>query len=281
MNILSFDIEPWFLSYESSDIDIRKWDQLDSRIELSLSRILNFLADHKVKGTFYIMGWVAERHPDVVQRIAAEGHELGYHSYYHQTPAKLGSDAFEDDLARGLGLLRKIVGSDVEHYRAPRFSLDENTAWCIPILLKHGIRISSSAKSLRTAGNKKIPQTPFYFEFEGQRLLELPLNQVSTFGIHWVFTGSGYFRILPLRLIEYLYNKHDYNMAYFHPRDFDIEVPKLKELPFYRNIMSRLGNYSTIPKLSYLLQKEAFITVGEAAARVLKKADPLPVISLD
>lgn len=280
MNVLSFDIEPWFLSYESSETDIRRWNYHDSRIELSLRKILDLLAEHKARGTFYIMGWVAERHPDVVRSIATEGHELGYHSYYHHTPAKQGPDAFEEDLSRGLGLLKQILGIGVELYRAPRFSLCENTAWTIPILLKYGIRISSSTKSLRKAGDKKIPQTPFYFEFEGKRILELPLNQASTLGIHWVFTGSGYFRILPLRIISQLYKKHDYNMAYFHPRDFDTEVPALKELPFYRNIMSRLGNRTTIPKLSYMLQKETFVTIGEAARRYSEKPDLLPVIKL-
>ncbi len=281
MNIISFDIENWFLSYESSQIEISQWSGMESRIGNNLDLILSFLARHNTTGTFYVLGWVAEQHPEVVKRIAEQGHEIGYHSYYHHLPEKQGPDAFEKDLANGLRLLQKITGKDIHQYRAPRFSFGQNTGWCIPILLKHGITISSSSKSMRRVGSEKIPQTPFYFEYKAKKILELPLNQAHSFGINWVYTGSGYFRVLPLKIIDYMYGSHGYNMAYFHPRDFDPAVPFTSKLPFYRNIMGRLGNRTTVPKLSHLLTRYKFIPVGEAARHFLKNTENLPILKLD
>lgn len=280
VNILSFDIESWFLSYESSQIDISQWSQMESRIENNLDIILRFLSTNNTNGTFYVLGWIVEQYPEVIKRIADEGHEIGYHSYYHQLPEMQGPLEFEKDLAKGLELLQKITGKKIVQYRAPRFSFNQNNGWCIPILLKHGITISSSSKSLRKIGSEKIPQTPFYFEYKAKKILELPLNQVSSVGLKWVYTGSGYFRVLPFRLIDHLYKKHEYNMAYFHPRDFDTAVPMTSKLPFYRNIMGRLGNSTTIPKLSNLMASQKFIPVGEAAGYYLEKSEELPIIKL-
>ena len=252
------------MSYDSSQIPVSQWDSLPGRIPVNIADILTFLEAHRLTATFYIMGWVAARYPETVRSIAAAGHEIGYHSYYHQLPENQTPEAFEADLERGLSLLRNITGQSVTHYRAPRFSLGFHTGWVIPILLKHGITTSSSVMGGRKQGNNQIPQTPFIFEHDGHHLLEFPLNRQNTLGLHWVYTGSGYLRLLPIKILQHLYSTNTYNMAYFHPRDFDPHVPKTNLLPFYRNLMSNLGNTTTIPKLTQLLKHHPFQTIGHA-----------------
>ena len=264
LNILSFDIEEWFMSYDSSQIPVRQWKELPARIEPNIRDMLQFLEASGLTATFYIMGWVAERYPQVVRAIYTAGHEIGYHSYYHELPLTQGPKAFEEDLVRGLGLLQSITGQKVLLYRAPRFSLDCATAFTLPLLHKHGITVSSSVMSGRNCQGKPLPAHPFVFEFEGIKMAEVPLNRKQTFGLYWVYSGSGYFRILPLWLIRKLYAASNFNMAYFHPRDFDTFVPKTRLLPFYRNIMSNLGNRTTISKLQQLIPELNFRPVGKA-----------------
>lgn len=264
LNMLSFDIEEWFMSYDSSQIPVEHWKALRPRIEQNIHDILLFLHENKLKATFYIMGWVAENHPAIVKDIANEQHEIGYHSYYHELPLNQGPKAFEEDLIKGLDLLQDITGQKIIQYRAPRFSLGCETAWAIPILKKHGIQLSSSVMSGNKCKDIIIPDQPFIFQHEGISLPEMPLNRQQTLGYRWVYTGSGYFRIIPYWLIQKLYAASNYNMAYFHPRDFDPQVPKTKLLPFYRNIMSNLGNTTTIPKLQRLVPYSNFQPVNKA-----------------
>jgi peptidoglycan-N-acetylglucosamine deacetylase len=268
MHLLSFDIEDWYMSYTSSQLPVAKWPVMPSRIAHNLDIILGFLEEKHQIATFYIMGWVAENNPETVKKIAAAGHEIGYHSYYHELPVHQGPEAFEADLVKGLAVLEHIIGRKVTQYRAPRFSFDRHTAWAIPILLRHGITLSSSMMSGRPLGTATSPQSPFIWVHEGQQILEMPLNRATTLGVPWVYTGSGFFRIFPYPLIKMMYAANAYNMAYFHPRDFDPDVPATNLLPFYRNIMSRLGNSTTIPKLSKLMQHHTFVSVGQAASEL-------------
>lgn len=272
INILSIDIEDWFLSYDSSQISYDKWPLLESRVGQNARTILDLLTKHKQKATFFILGWIAERHQELIKEISEAGHEIGYHSYHHAIPVNQGVEAFEDDLVKGLSLLSKITGKPIGLYRAPMFSLCNASAWTIPILLKHGITISSSYKSHYPFNDHRIPSTPFYFEHEGMQLMELPLNRIKVPFLNLVYTGSGYFRMLPLWLIKILFDRSAYNMTYFHPRDFDENVPFTTLLPVYRNWMNRFGNRSTSAKLAALLLSRNFLTIGEAALK-LKNED--------
>ena len=280
LNILSFDIEEWFMSYDSSQISVNKWHTLPPRIEQNIEDILFFLEQANLKATFYIMGWIAEHYPHAVQSIVKAGHEIGYHSYYHELPAKQGAKKFENDLIRGLHLLHNITNQAITLYRAPRFSLGCHTAFTIPLLYKHGIRISSSTLSGHNCKGAPLPQHPFLFETQGIQLPEIPLNRKNNLGLQWVYTGSGYFRILPLWLIRKLYSQSPYNMAYFHPRDFDPHVPKTNQLPFYRNIMSKLGNSTTIPKLSQLIPHTHFQTITHAWQTYKTNNPSIPIIKI-
>lgn len=265
LNLLSIDIEDWYISYDSSQIKPAYWLELESRVEENTRIFLEILSQHGQKATFFILGWIAEQHPALVKKIAEGGHEIGYHSYLHEMPVKQGAEAFEADLVKGLDLLESITGVRPVQYRAPMFSLCHESSWAIPILIRHGIRISSSYKSGQHINHSKVPNAPFRFSHEEGQLIELPLNRLNLPLLNWVYTGSGYFRVLPQALINHLFNRSSYNMVYFHPRDFDINMPSSHLLPAYRNHMNRLGNGSTRPKLEALLHKLTFNTLGEAA----------------
>lgn len=266
------------MSYPSSQILLSNWENLESRIPKNIATILSFLEHYGQHATFYILGWVAERFPETIDAIHKAGHEIGYHSYYHQLPSRQSHQLFEKDLEKGLAVLENITKNKITLYRAPNFSFDFTTGWAIPILLNYGIKASSSVLSGLKSAPLAIPQTPFYFEYREHRILELPLNRLHFAEGYWVYTGSGFFRILPLWLLKSLYSRRSYNMAYFHPRDFDPKVPSTTLLPFYRNIMSRLGNKTTIPKLSVLFADFRFTTVGEAIPEL--NIENLPVIRL-
>lgn len=272
LNILSLDLEDWYLSYDSSQIHPDKWASLESRVERNTTIFLDFLDQRKQKATFFILGYIAEKHPDLIKRISAAGHEIGYHSYFHALPVKQGAKTFEEDLVSGLGLLEDITEKKIQCYRAPMFSLCKDSAWTIPILLKHGITISSSYKAFTPFNHHSIPHLPFLFEHNGQFLIEFPLNRQKMMGLKIIYSGSGYFRLLPLWIIKYLFGHHSYNMTYFHPRDFDNNVPSTSLLPSYRNVMSRYGNAGTLTKLQSTLERFPFMSICEASERLDKNS---------
>ncbi len=278
INILTLDLEDWYLSYDSSQIPVEKWHLLESRIEGNTEIFLDLLKHNQIKATFFVLGWIAQRFPGLIRKIISAGHEIGYHSFTHQLPVKQGRVAFEDDLVKGLGLLENISGQKVKYYRAPMFSLCSGSAWVIPVLLKHGIQVSSSYKAFKPFNNHAIPRLPFLFDYSGMQLLEMPLNRVNLSGFKLVYSGSGYFRLMPLFLLMHFFERNDYNMTYFHPRDFDANVPSTKLLPAYRNFLNTLGNRHTGAKLGKLMKKHAFVSIGDALKQIDVKA--LPVVKI-
>ncbi len=279
MNILSFDIEDWYTSYRSSQLPSSDWLKLDSHVVGNTSIILDFLDRFNQKATFYVLGWIVEQHPGLILEIVKRGHELGYHSYDHQVADEQGPERFEEELVRDLGRIEGLTGKCPLHYRAPIFSTGKNSGWIIPLLLRNGIQSSSSYKAFRRFSHTTIPNEPFYFDHHGNKLAEFPLNRLMLPGIYPVYSGSGYFRVLPVLLLKKLFASHPYNLTYFHPRDFDCEVPYTALLPLYRNVMNRTGNSTTMNKLGILFEHYRFITTSEALIQLQSRED-VPVIQV-
>ncbi|MEA3443785.1 MAG: polysaccharide deacetylase family protein, partial [Bacteroidota bacterium] len=147
MHILSFDIEDWFLMNDSKRIPHSQWESYESRIEMNTKIILDVLERNNVKATFFILGWVAEKHPDLIKEIARHGHEIGYHSYYHLHIYHQNKKEFEYDLQKGIQIIESITNAKIKCYRAPYFSLQDHSLWAIPVLMKNGIKVSSSTKA--------------------------------------------------------------------------------------------------------------------------------------
>jgi peptidoglycan-N-acetylglucosamine deacetylase len=272
-HILSFDIEDWFLCRQDKRNHPQFWNQFPQRVEENSFRILSFLDELKLKAHFFVLGYIAETHPDLIKEIARRGHSIGFHSYYHLKPELQSSKQFEEELVKGLTLLENLTGMKIMGYRAPGFSLNASCLWIIPILKKHGILYSSSTKAGRHLHSQKIPNQPFQIIYQDTSMIEFPLNRV--FG--YPFSGSGYFRILPLKILTTLYNHSNYINSYFHPRDFDEELPNSSHLPIMRNLMNRVGTKNSLHKIKTIFKHQKILRFDEAHL-LAKQNGELPVL---
>jgi len=268
VNVLTFDIEDWFhiLDHDSTKT-VSSWSQFPSRLAHNTERILELLARHDTTATFFCLGWVAEQHPEVIRRIVAEGHEIATHSYAHQLVYQQSPAEFEADLRKSITILEDLSSSKVRAYRAPGFSITSTNTWAFDILFRNGIEIDCSVFPARWA-HGGFPEygeaRPGWIECGGARLKELPINVFRRLGASIVFSGGGYFRLLPYRLIKSLMTRRDYVMTYFHPRDFDAEQPRLPNLPATRRFKSYYGLATSFDKLSKLLADFRFVSLTPA-----------------
>jgi polysaccharide deacetylase family protein (PEP-CTERM system associated) len=278
MHILTFDIEDWYLSYHSSQIAPVRWPAMESRTERNTRTLLRFLEEHELKATFFILGFESGKNPALVRDIRKAGHDIGFHSVWHVPLFAMSAKAFENDLKEGLSQLEDIVGEKVVLYRAPMFSLDKRVPWAPELLAANGIEVSSSVQTGIDFAGIRLPDVPFVWQTSAGQLIELPMPARHFGRLKLRITGSGYFRALPACYLRSYTRRKSYNMFYFHPRDFDLEVPKSPLLPAYRNAMNRLGNRSTQPKLTYLVRSNNFISISQAVENLQGQA--LPIVDL-
>ena len=195
MIILTFDIEDWFHTHQNRKYySGHIWNNLPSRVERNTQNILNVLDKHNRKATFFILGWVAEKHPDLVKQIYNKGHEIGAHSAWHHNASLLYPEDFEKDLIRNLDALQNITGEKVIAYRAPGYSIKRNNTRLFDILSKNGITIDSSVQLY----NPK-DKAPFKIVTKHSEIAEFPLIK-TLFG--FPYGGGGYFRALPEKLLS-------------------------------------------------------------------------------
>lgn len=260
IHILSFDIEDWFLCKQDKRNNPELWHKFPQRIESNSLRILSFLDELKLKAIFFVLGHIAESHPDLIREIAKRGHSIGFHSYYHCKLEHLSHTQFEKELEKGLELLEDLSGKKVMSYRAPGFSLSASSLWIIPILKKYGILYSSSIKSGCIMHSQKVPSHPFKLVYNNDSIIEFPLGRI----LNIPFSGSGYFRIIPEAILHQLYAQSSYLNSYFHPRDFDIDIPNSPHLPILRNWMNRIGTKGSLDKFKNIFHKQEIHSFEEA-----------------
>jgi polysaccharide deacetylase family protein (PEP-CTERM system associated) len=268
MNILTFDIEDWFhISFDEGFNDISKINSFESRIENNMNRILELLKDKNQKGTFFCLGWVAERFPNVIKQIDAAGHEIGSHTNMHHLVTQHTKASFDEDLKKSIDLLSSITNKKVKYFRAPAFSIGHKNKWAFEVLHDNKIEIDCSIfPSNRDFGgfegfNNGEPCIVNYNEIN---LKELPINLQSFLGKKIVFSGGGYFRLFPYFLIKKWLEKSNYTMTYFHPRDFDPGQPILSNLSTLRRVKSYYGLKNSFSKFTKMLDEFEFCDVNEA-----------------
>lgn len=268
MRILTFDIEDWFHILDHPPVKYpSQWESLQPRIKTNVEQILSLLEKHNQKATFFILGWIAEKYPEIVSAIIKQGHEIGLHSYSHQLIFEQKPEAFRADLRKSLSILNQFAKKPITKYRAPGFSVTPNSLWALKILMEEGISTDASVfPALRQHGGCRIfpGNEPFLIKYGDTTLKEFPINTVSFKTINMVFSGGGYFRAIPYWLIKYLTNRSDYLMTYFHPRDFDASQPILKSLPLHRKVLSYYGIKNTEKKLDKWLSNYNFIDLSTA-----------------
>ncbi len=270
MYILSFDIEDWFHIFHPAYVNQPNlWEGLPKRIEKNTNWVLDFLSQQQLKATFFCLGWVAEKYPQLIKSIHEAGHEIAAHSYLHNKVSNMNPDSFYDDTKRVIEVLENLTGDKVKSYRAPGFSMDKRTLWAFDILHELGIENDSSFKSgLYMGFSGRIPNEPFILKGNGFNIREFPTRTFNFFGGHVIYSGSGYFRIYPYPIVQKLFKASAYEMAYYHPRDFDNGIHKVLDKHVFVKLKYRIGTNSSRLKLEKLVNEFDFITMRKAVTQV-------------
>ena len=268
MNILTFDIEEWFHILDNkSTKSVKQWENFESRIKIGMDYIHDILQNSNVSATFFVVGWVAEKYPGLIKEISEGGYDVGSHTYLHQLVYEQNPKTFRNDVERSIKILEDCTGSKVRYFRAPGFSITEKNKWAFEILHDLGIEFDSSVfPSSRSHGGMPSYDIakPSIIRYEGVEMKEFPINTYYVLGNPIVFSGGGYFRLTPYRLIKNWTNKSDYIMTYFHPRDFDTNQPPIPGLSCFRNFKSNVGIKNCKPKLEKWLNDFDFIDLNKA-----------------
>jgi polysaccharide deacetylase family protein (PEP-CTERM system associated) len=257
LNAMTVDVEDYFqVEAFANRISRESWEGLPRRIETNIGRILELFAAARVRATFFVLGWIAERHPAMIREIAAGGHEVASHGYDHARVDRLGPSFFRDDIRRSKGILEDVVGNRVFGYRAPTFSIGSRTDWAYEILEGEGYRYSSSIYPIRhdLYGEVAAPRAPF--QPANRSLWELPLTTRRLFGQNLPAAGGGYFRLLPYALSRW--NLASVNTGegrpsifYFHPWEIDAGQPRVAGI----GLRARLRHYTNLKTMPARLQK--------------------------
>lgn len=274
VNGLSVDVEDWFqVGAFERVIDRAQWDSLDLRVERNVDAILALFDDAGVKGTFFTLGWVAQRCPSLIRRIADAGHEVASHGWDHARVFTMDAKVFAADLARAREVLEQLSGRPVTGYRAPSFSIDPRTPFAHRVLADAGYRYSSSVAPIAHDhyGWRDAPRFA-HRPLADADLIEIPVTTVEWAGRRMAAGGGGFFRLFPYALSRRAIarvNAHDLRPAltYFHPWEIDPDQPRVAHAP----LKSRLRHYSRLGamagKLRRLLGDFAWGRMDDLAAR--------------
>jgi polysaccharide deacetylase family protein (PEP-CTERM system associated) len=257
-NALSVDVEDWFQVGAFERVIARDdWENLPRRVERNSDAVLRLFAETGVKATFFTLGWVAERHPALIARIVADGHEIASHGWDHARVFTMDAESFRADLRRARAAIEDAGGVRVTGYRAPSFSIDARTPWAHQILAEEGYVYSSSVAPL-VHDHYGWPEAPrFAFRpVAGQALVELPVTTVRVAGRTLAAGGGGFFRMLPYGFSRWAIgrvNAVDRQPAifYFHPWEIDPGQPRIAHAP----LRSRLRHYSRLSAMEGKLRK--------------------------
>ncbi|MEZ5825070.1 MAG: DUF3473 domain-containing protein [Geminicoccaceae bacterium] len=251
---MSIDVEEFFQVWALRNHYARsQWDDIPSRVVDSTGLLLDLMEATGTRATFFTLGWVAERHPALIRRIVAEGHELASHGYDHQLVREMTEQAFREDLARSKALLEEAGGVEVTGYRAPNFSIDASTPWAYEALLDAGYRYSSSSHPVAN---------DHYGDVRGERrphrrdgIVELPVTVLPLAGRNLPCAGGGYFRILPLAWTRFALDRvarepGARTMFYLHPWEVDPAQPR----PGRLGLSTRFRHYTRLSKCASMLK---------------------------
>jgi len=268
MKILTFDIEDWFHILDNKKTKSSSdWSKFDSRIRIGMDLVYDILEKTEKSATFFVVGWMAEKYPEIIREISDRGFEIGSHTHLHQLAYDQDRETFYNDVEKSIKTLEDCSGKKVSSFRAPGFSITKNNKWAFEVLHELGITKDSSVfPASRAHGglpsyNAAIPSI---IDYNGIKLKEFPINTHSIFGKPFIFSGGGYFRILPYKIIENWTLQSNYVMTYFHPRDFDIHQPIVPGLSLPRRFKSYVGIKNCKPKLERWLSSFDFIDLNQA-----------------
>ena len=277
MNILSFDIEEWYLNFHRNGPK-----EKNAEFDHYLDTILNKLNERQLKATFFCVGEMGRLFPDVIRKIQARGHEIGCHSNIHTWLNKMTEAECREDTHRAVASLEQCVGEKVKSYRAPAFSIGEKNKWAFEILIENGIeRDASIFPAARDFGGfvRFGQNKPCIVDYNGIRIKEFPVCMTKVLGKEMAYSGGGYFRFFPLGFVEKVIQRTPYAMCYFHIADLVPEshgVQSREEYETYfkekgtlkarymRFIKGNLGKKSALTKMMKLLDDIEFTNLNSA-----------------
>lgn len=266
------DVEEYFhVSAFESRVHRSDWDRLESRVASSVSRLLDLLARHEARATFFVLGWVAERHPETVRCISRAGHEVASHGWDHTRVTEQSPLAFQDSLRRSKYVLEDLTGLPVLGYRAPSFSIVPGREWALDILIAEGYRYDSSLFPVRRPGYGYAGgrPDPHWLDRPVGRLAEVPPATLRLLGARVPAGGGAYFRLFPYAMVRAAL--HDCERRgvpgtfYIHPWEVDPGQPRL-EVPWLTQLRHYGGLRRTLPRLERLLAEFPFTAIAESLA---------------
>jgi polysaccharide deacetylase family protein (PEP-CTERM system associated) len=235
-NLLTVDLEDYFHVEAFADrISMSSWSSFPARVRTNTERILQLLDHYHFRATFFVLGWVAERDPELIRQIANAGHEVGCHSYAHRRVNTLAPEAFRRDLRRARDTIEEAAGTKVLGYRAPTFSIGRENQWAFEILAEEGFLYDSSVFPIShdLYGFPEAPRFAYRVNLKSQRkLFEVPMSTVRIRGSNWPVGGGGYLRVLPMWYNQWGMRKirekeRQPCVLYFHPWEIDADQPRI------------------------------------------------------
>jgi polysaccharide deacetylase family protein (PEP-CTERM system associated) len=253
VNGLSVDVEDWFQVGAFEDVIARgEWESIKTRVEDNVYRVLDLFAEADVRGTFFTLGWVAQRHPEMIRRIVAGGHEIASHGYDHARVFTFTRKEFAEDIRKARAIIEDCAGVAITGYRAPSFSIDGRTPWAFAELAEQGYAYSSSVAPV-VHDHYGWPEAPrFAFRpLPWSQMIELPVTTAMLGGRRVAAGGGGFFRVLPYAFSRWAIrqvNRQERRPAvfYFHPWEVDPDQPRVLHAP----MRSRLRHYTGLAKMA-------------------------------
>jgi polysaccharide deacetylase family protein (PEP-CTERM system associated) len=259
-NALSVDVEDWFHVGAFENVISRdNWAALECRVERNTDALLEMFGNHGIKATFFTLGWVAERYPHLMRRVADAGHELANHGSEHDRVFTLGREKFAADIDRARKIIEDASGTKVTGYRAPSFSIDQRTPWAHEVLAEQGYAYSSSVAPVKHDHYGWAEAPRFAFKpVKGSDLIEIPVTTAEFAGRRLAAGGGGFFRLLPYAFSRWAIRQVNNEaerpaIIYFHPWEIDPGQPRVAHAP----MKSKLRHYTKLkamaPKLERLI----------------------------
>ncbi|QQE10226.1 polysaccharide deacetylase family protein [Planctomycetota bacterium] len=270
VNALSFDIEDWFHMVEIEAVsDTEKWSSYPTLVERYTDWILEQLDNTGVNATFFMLGWIADKYPELVKRIASGGHELASHSYWHRRVDILNRKEFYLDTKQSIDAIEQRSGQKVLGFRAPSFSITPGAEWAFDVMHDLDLMYDASLFPVsRGHGGYPCPHKPHEFVGapSGKPMMELPMSTMKIGPKRLAFSGGGYMRLLPSWVIKrgfaQMHRQGLPTVVYLHPRDFATDAPRVT-MPLHRKFKSYVGLKGTKKKLNMLLTNYRFDTCAK------------------
>lgn len=283
VNAMTVDVEDYFqVSAFDAAVPRGSWDGMESRVVRNTERLLELFAGAGVRGTFFVLAWVAERFPGLVRQIATAGHEIASHGYGHRLVYDLTPDAFRDDVRRSKQVLEAAAAVPVRGYRAPSYSVTTRSLWALDVLVEEGFHYDASIFPIHhdRYGIPDSPRHPYRISRPAGTIVEAPGSTVRVGWMNLPVAGGGYFRLLPYGWTRWGIGRLNHRerrpaIFYIHPWEIDPDQPRIAA-----GAVSRLRHYRNLAqterRLSRLLSDFRFATLGELLAQPVPTASPVP-----